>query len=340
MREEFESYYSSLVPVRSWCWKESWGTSAQLQAGTGLLTASEMPLWERRSVAFWMKGKYLLGALSSFLRNTVKQSITTYSFSVLMVLFLFFKSKKCIFIAASKPDGHLRDHLIIFLPFPNQSTWNNDVHILSPWVTSKWLPFLPCGSTRGTGEQDSMSLLGDGYLTPKWTSTSTSCILPSFFRMTSLPLCFQMMVGGSELTTSHTITASSPSLNSWGVGAFLNMSFSESNGRNKLLQLFQHTSSCVPNSTQLHLEKKQWNPRGLVLWKPACPREEDTAALDSTHCTATSEPHLTWEQQPSSHSVCHPWKLPSTLPPPTHLWCTRIFSFCLLLSYPSEEFKQ
>lgn len=51
-------------------------------------------------------------------------------------------------------------------------------------------------------------------------------VSPSFFRMTSRPLCFQMMVGGRELTTSHTITASSPSLNSWGVGAFLNMSFS------------------------------------------------------------------------------------------------------------------
>ncbi|EDL25733.1 mCG1051042 [Mus musculus] len=46
-------------------------------------------------------------------------------------------------------------------------------------------------------------------------------------RMTSRPLCFQMMVGGRELTTSQTITASSPSLNSCGVGAFLNMSFSE-----------------------------------------------------------------------------------------------------------------
>lgn len=51
-------------------------------------------------------------------------------------------------------------------------------------------------------------------------------VSPSFFRITSRPLCFQMMVGGRELTTSHTITASSPSLNSCGVGAFLNMSFS------------------------------------------------------------------------------------------------------------------
>lgn len=51
-------------------------------------------------------------------------------------------------------------------------------------------------------------------------------VSPSFFRMTSRPLCFQMMVGGRELTTSHTITASSPSRNSCGVGAFLNMSFS------------------------------------------------------------------------------------------------------------------
>lgn len=199
-------------------------------------------------------------------------------------------------------DGHLHGN-IIFLPLPNQSTWNNDVHTLRPWVTFKWLPYLPCDCTRGTGEQASTSLLGDGHLTPKWTSTYSACTLPSFFRMTSLPLCFQMMVGGSELTTSHTITASSPSLNSWGVGAFLNMSFSESNGRRKSLQLFQHTSSHVPNSTQRKLEKKQWNLRGLVLQKPACPREEDTAALDSTHRTATSEPQLTWKQQPSSHSV-------------------------------------
>lgn len=56
-------------------------------------------------------------------------------------------------------------------------------------------------------------------------------VSPSFFRMTSRPLCFQMMVGGRELTTSHTITASSPSLNSCGVGAFLNMSFSERGAR-------------------------------------------------------------------------------------------------------------
>lgn len=85
----------------------------------------------------------------------------------------------------------------------------------------------------------------------------TSCALPSFFRITSLPLCFQMMVGGSELTTSHTITASSPSLNSWGVGAFLNISFSENNGRRKSLQLSQHTSSCAPDSSLRKAKKPQ-----------------------------------------------------------------------------------
>lgn len=34
------------------------------------------------------------------------------------------------------------------------------------------------------------------------------------------PLCFQMMEGDGELTTSQTISASSPSLNSCGLGAF------------------------------------------------------------------------------------------------------------------------
>lgn len=71
--------------------------------------------------------------------------------------------------------------------------------------------------------------------------------------MTSRPLCFQMMVGGRELTTSHTITASSPSLNSCGVGAFLNMSFSEKGGKRRVRE-----NSGSPTKTPFHWCLSAW----------------------------------------------------------------------------------
>lgn len=52
---------------------------------------------------------------------------------------------------------------------------------------------------------------------------------PSFLKATSLLLCFQMIMDGIELDTSQMITASVPSVNSCGVGAFLNVNFSVKN---------------------------------------------------------------------------------------------------------------
>lgn len=109
-----------------------------------------------------------------------------------------------------------------------------------------------------------------------------SCALPSFFRITSLPLCFQMMVGGSELTTSHTITASSPSLNSWGVGAFLNISFSENNGRRKSLQLSRHTSSSAPDSSLRKAKKLQRTFSPEIFLFPS--GQQRCAWLNALHC--------------------------------------------------------
>lgn len=40
------------------------------------------------------------------------------------------------------------------------------------------------------------------------------------------PLCFQIIVGGGELTTSQTMSASSPSMNSCGLEVLLNVIFS------------------------------------------------------------------------------------------------------------------
>lgn len=51
-------------------------------------------------------------------------------------------------------------------------------------------------------------------------------LLPSFSGWILVLLYFQIIVGGGELMTSHTMTASSPSLNSWGDGAFWKVSFS------------------------------------------------------------------------------------------------------------------
>lgn len=50
--------------------------------------------------------------------------------------------------------------------------------------------------------------------------------LPSFATWIFEPLCFQMMSAGGELTTSQMMSASSPSLNSCGEGAFLKVIFS------------------------------------------------------------------------------------------------------------------
>lgn len=50
--------------------------------------------------------------------------------------------------------------------------------------------------------------------------------LPSFVTWIFEPLCFQMMLAGGELTTSQMMSASSPSLNSCGEGAFLKVIFS------------------------------------------------------------------------------------------------------------------
>lgn len=51
-------------------------------------------------------------------------------------------------------------------------------------------------------------------------------LLPSFSGWILVLWYFQIIVGGGELMTSHTMTASSPSLNSWGDGAFWKVSFS------------------------------------------------------------------------------------------------------------------
>lgn len=52
-------------------------------------------------------------------------------------------------------------------------------------------------------------------------------ILPSFSICIFLPLYFQRIVGGGELSTSQMMFALSPSVNSCGEGAFLKVIFSE-----------------------------------------------------------------------------------------------------------------
>lgn len=51
-------------------------------------------------------------------------------------------------------------------------------------------------------------------------------ILPSFSICIFAPLNFQRTVGGGELVTSQTMLALSPSVNSWGEGAFVKVIFS------------------------------------------------------------------------------------------------------------------
>lgn len=52
-------------------------------------------------------------------------------------------------------------------------------------------------------------------------------ILPSFSICIFLPLYFQRTVGGGELSTSQIMSALSPSVNSWGEGAFVKVIRSE-----------------------------------------------------------------------------------------------------------------
>lgn len=65
---------------------------------------------------------------------------------------------------------------------------------------------------------------------------------PSLLLSILKPLCFQMMRGGGELTTSQVMMASSPSLNSCGLGAFLKVIFSVGGGQQQQQQhLITHT---------------------------------------------------------------------------------------------------
>lgn len=61
----------------------------------------------------------------------------------------------------------------------------------------------------------------------KDVTNSNIIILPSFSICIFLPLYFQRTVGGGELSTSQMMSALSPSVNSWGEGAFLKVIFSE-----------------------------------------------------------------------------------------------------------------
>lgn len=60
--------------------------------------------------------------------------------------------------------------------------------------------------------------------------TSQALSSPSLENWMVKPLYFQTMVGGGELMMSHTMSASSPSLNSWGLGAFWKVIFSAGGG--------------------------------------------------------------------------------------------------------------
>lgn len=51
-------------------------------------------------------------------------------------------------------------------------------------------------------------------------------LLPSFSSCIFAPLYFQKTAGGGELMTSQTMLALSPSVNSWGEGAFVKVIFS------------------------------------------------------------------------------------------------------------------
>lgn len=51
-------------------------------------------------------------------------------------------------------------------------------------------------------------------------------LLPSFSICILAPLYFQRTVGGGELMTSQIMLALSPSVNSWGEGAFVKVIFS------------------------------------------------------------------------------------------------------------------
>lgn len=64
-------------------------------------------------------------------------------------------------------------------------------------------------------------------LKTNWNINSALFInLPSFSICIFAPLYFQRTVGGGELTTSQTMLALSPSVNSWGEGAFWKVIFS------------------------------------------------------------------------------------------------------------------
>lgn len=69
--------------------------------------------------------------------------------------------------------------------------------------------------------------------------TSARGTVPSVSGWILIFLYFQMIVGGGELMTSQMMSASSPSLNSWGDGAFWKVSFSEKDIWNAL-QLYRY----------------------------------------------------------------------------------------------------
>lgn len=62
-------------------------------------------------------------------------------------------------------------------------------------------------------------------------------ILPSFSICIFLPLYFQRTVGGGELSTSQIMSALSPSVNSWGEGAFVKVIRSEKHTFTSLILL-------------------------------------------------------------------------------------------------------
>lgn len=79
-------------------------------------------------------------------------------------------------------------------------------------------------------------------------------LLPSFSGWILVLSYFQIIVGGGELMTSHMMTASSPSLNSWGDGAFWKVSFSVEKNNNWIcfmhLQIIRHCPPQIKRHTK------------------------------------------------------------------------------------------
>lgn len=122
---------------------------------------------------------------------------------------------------------------------PNHSYWTQPticIPDVSAWLISSYIrPTWP-GFTHSGACSLECSLEHSSYVEGFLCTSKHACThkhrpqrcthLPSFFRTTSLPMCFHIIVGGSEETISQIITASSPSLNSCGLGACLKVSFS------------------------------------------------------------------------------------------------------------------